>query len=139
MKKEVSTMLSNKGGNLVLAIIAMLAFFFYLESDRRAFSAKPLEKPTIYVKTINASPRVFFQVTRIMNPEESVIFRDYQEGTSTKWTSVYMYAYVLVDYRNRSFSRVKYLESHSQDAVDTKAIFSDQLPDPNIFNIIEKR
>jgi len=104
-------------------------------------------KPTIIVKTINATPRLFFKYhENIMMKNESVIYNKYihyDEVGENKWIIKYKYVYILQgDTREEMrasnwFSRDGYLKSHPMDAVDKKLIFSNNLPDTKIFNIKE--
>ena len=115
-----------------LAILCAVFFFIGLivgdNTDTR---------PSITVTEINTSPENYFEKTRSILKTESVIYQAYQYKDNKKWKASYKYAYAIKE-ESKFFSRVKYLRFHNGDAVDRKVIFSNNLPDQQLFIILQE-
>jgi hypothetical protein len=110
----------------LVSIVAVTALYFNNVTDKR---------PTISVELINATPQVYIEGhPAVMLPAESVLREAYQLKKNVKWRTAYKYAYVITK-PNRLFSKEMYLEFHPEDGVDYKIIFSNRLPDPQLFII----
>ena len=94
-------------------------------------------RPSITITETNTTPENYLEKTSIMLKPESVIYQAYKNNDSKKWKTSYKYVYTIQE-ENKFFSRVKYLKYHKDDAVDRKLIFSNQLPDPQLFVILQK-
>jgi len=129
---------------MTIAFLAGLVLFLLIAMSSMVEYYKIPTKPTIVVKEIDMTPQNFFrQNDDIMMTFESAIYRSYSEKENNKWRTKYKYVYIISyetpEQRSEAarFLRKSYLASHPKDAVDKKLIFSDQMPDLQIFNIQE--
>jgi hypothetical protein len=94
------------------------------------------KRPTVRIHEINTTPEHYICThPDVMLELESVIRQAYLKDKNMKWKKPYKYVYV-IQKSNRWFSRAVYLNFHPEDAVDTRLIFSNRLPDPQLFIIL---
>jgi hypothetical protein len=114
---------------LVLLLLVCATVVYQYNVDKR---------PGIEVWEINKSPFLFCaDQPDLLCPATSIIAKKSigKKDDENKFHKTYKYVYVIRKH-NRWFGRVEYLKFHPADAVDAEVIFSDRLPDPQLFDII---
>jgi hypothetical protein len=83
---------------------------------------------------IHMSPQEYSErFPNVLDSTESVIKKAYAQKDNKKWKTQYAYAYVIK--KANWFNHVNYLTQHQPDAVDKRVIFSNEKPDPEVFEI----